>query len=80
MSEFYGDIDKYAARQTLAAAVSVGVTPLDIDDMYGQGNNERLPRTFVRAHSDEVVIASKFRNVRADDDSMSISNVRRREA
>ncbi len=68
------------AQQTLAAAVSVGVTLLDTDDMYGQGNNERLPRTFVRAHRDEVVIASKFRNVRADDGPVSISNVQRLEA
>ncbi len=74
MSEFYGDTDEDAARQTLDAALSAGVTLFDTADMYGRGANERFLSPFVRAHRDDVVIATKFGNVRAHVGSMSISN------
>ncbi|GAA4605011.1 aldo/keto reductase [Actinoallomurus liliacearum] len=74
MSEFYGDTDDDSARQTLDAALSTGVTLFDTADMYGQGDNERFLAPFVRAHRDDIVIATKFGSVRAADGSTSISN------
>ncbi|MEY9854828.1 aryl-alcohol dehydrogenase-like predicted oxidoreductase [Catenulispora sp. GAS73] len=74
MSEFYGDTDAGSARQTLDAALSAGVTLFDTADMYGHGDNERFLAPFVRAHRDDVVIATKFGSVRAADGSMSFSN------
>jgi len=74
MSEFYGDTDEPSAVETLAAAVDAGVTLFDTADMYGEGANERFLSPFVRAHRDQVVIATKFGNVRERDGSMSINN------
>jgi aryl-alcohol dehydrogenase-like predicted oxidoreductase len=74
MSEFYGDTDESAARATLEAALERGVTLFDTADMYGRGENERFLAPFVRAHREQVVIATKFGSVRSDDGSMSVSN------
>ena len=74
MSEFYGDTDEPSAVETLAAAVDAGVTLFDTADMYGEGANERFLSPFVRAHRDQVVIATKSGNVRERDGSMSINN------
>jgi aryl-alcohol dehydrogenase-like predicted oxidoreductase len=74
MSEFYGDTDEATALDTLAAALDAGVTLFDTADMYGHGANERFLSPFVRAHRDQVVLATKFGNVRGQDGSMSINN------
>lgn len=74
MSEFYGGTDEAAARETLEAALTLGVTLFDTADMYGQGANERFLAPFVHQHRDEVVIATKFGSVRAADGAMSVSN------
>ncbi|GGP53258.1 aldo/keto reductase [Saccharothrix coeruleofusca] len=74
MSEFYGDTDESAARATLDAALERGVTMFDTADMYGRGENERFLAPFVRAHREQVVIATKFGSVRDDDGSMSVNN------
>ena len=74
MSEFYGDVDESAARATLEAALERGVTMFDTADMYGRGENERFLAPFVRAHREQVVIATKVGSVRGPDGSMSVSN------
>ncbi|MER7048012.1 aldo/keto reductase [Streptomyces jumonjinensis] len=68
MSEFYGDTDEPAARDTLAAALDTGVTLFDTADMYGDGANEKFLAPFFGAHRDEVVIATKFAIERVGDD------------
>ncbi|MFD9969354.1 aldo/keto reductase [Streptomyces sp. NPDC059017] len=68
MSEFYGDTDEAAARDTLDAALEAGVTLLDTADMYGSGANEEFLRPFVTAHRDEITLATKFSVVRRADD------------
>ncbi|MGW2844480.1 aldo/keto reductase, partial [Streptomyces sp. NPDC001274] len=40
MSEFYGDTDEAAARETLETALAAGVTLFDTADVYGSGANE----------------------------------------
>ncbi|MBK3545156.1 aldo/keto reductase [Streptomyces sp. MBT60] len=67
MSEFYGDTDERAARDTLDAALEAGVTLLDTADAYGRGANEEFLAPFVAAHRDEITLATKFALVRTDD-------------
>ncbi|WKN14480.1 aldo/keto reductase [Streptomyces sp. JUS-F4] len=67
MSEFYGDTDLAAARDTLDAALEAGVTLFDTADAYGRGANEEFLAPFVGAHRDEITLATKFALVRTDD-------------
>ncbi|MFI0897133.1 aldo/keto reductase [Streptomyces sp. NPDC020983] len=68
MSEFYGDTDEGAARETLETAFDAGVTLFDTADMYGMGANEEFLAPFVAAHRDEITLATKFANERRADD------------
>ncbi|MEV7562481.1 aldo/keto reductase [Streptomyces sp. NPDC048331] len=67
MSEFYGDTDEAAARETLEAALAAGVTLFDTADIYGRGRNEEFLAPFVAAHRDEITLATKFAIERSDD-------------
>lgn len=67
MSEFYGDTDEAAARQTLDAALAAGVTLFDTADIYGRGANEEFLAPFVAAHRDRIILATKFAIERTDD-------------
>jgi aryl-alcohol dehydrogenase-like predicted oxidoreductase len=60
MSEFYGETDVDAARATLEAALEAGVTLFDTADIYGNGANEEFIAPFVKAHRDEITLATKF--------------------
>ncbi|MFJ3584238.1 aldo/keto reductase [Streptomyces sp. NPDC090127] len=60
ISEFYGDTDEAAARDTLDAALEAGVTLIDTADIYGSGANEEFLAPFLARHRDEVVLATKF--------------------
>jgi aryl-alcohol dehydrogenase-like predicted oxidoreductase len=68
ISEFYGETDEAGARATLDAALDVGVTLFDTADAYGQGANEEFLAPFVKAHRDEITLATKFALVRKADD------------
>ncbi|MCX5014101.1 aldo/keto reductase [Streptomyces sp. NBC_00555] len=67
MSEFYGDTDEAAARETLEAALAAGVTLIDTADVYGRGRNEEFLAPFVAAHREEITLATKFAIERSDD-------------
>ncbi|MCX4634178.1 aldo/keto reductase [Streptomyces sp. RPA4-5] len=60
MSFAYGPTDADEARATLERALELGVTLFDTADMYGMGENEKFIAPFIRAHRDEVVLATKF--------------------
>ncbi|MFE7541085.1 aldo/keto reductase [Streptomyces platensis] len=60
MSFAYGPTDADEARATLERALELGVTLFDTADMYGMGENEKFIAPFVRAHRDQVVLATKF--------------------
>jgi aryl-alcohol dehydrogenase-like predicted oxidoreductase len=67
MSEFYGTGDEGEAIATIHAALDAGVNFLDTADMYGPFTNERLVGRAIADRRDEVVLATKFGNVRGED-------------
>ena len=67
MSEFYGTGDEDESVATIHRAIEVGVTFLDTADMYGPFTNERLVGKAVADRRDEIVLATKFGNERAED-------------
>ncbi len=69
MSEFYGATDEGEAVATIHRALELGVFFLDTSDVYGPFTNERLVGRAIAGRRDEVVLATKFGNVRGDDGS-----------
>jgi len=69
MSDFYGGRDEAEAIATIHRALDLGVTFLDTADMYGVGKNEELVGRAIRDRRDDVVLATKFGNVRGADGS-----------
>ena len=67
MSEFYGTADEGEAIATIHRALDLGVTFLDTADMYGPFTNERLVGKAIAGRRDEVELATKFGNERAED-------------
>ena len=65
MSDFYGSADDATNLAVLNHALDIGVNFLDTADMYGVGRNERLLGEVLRTRRDEIVLATKFGNVRA---------------
>ena len=64
MSEFYGPRDEAEAIATIHRALDLGVNFLDTADMYGLGANETLVGKAIRDRRSQVVLATKFGNVR----------------
>lgn len=67
MSEFYAGRDDAESAATIHRALDLGVTFLDTADMYGPRTNEVLVGKTIRARRSEVVLATKFGNVRGED-------------
>src|SRR3954447_12181129 len=70
MSEFYGTGDERQGLDTIHRALELGVTFLDTADMYGPFTNEKLVGKAIREYGggrDEVQLATKFGNERAED-------------
>ncbi|HEU4663073.1 MAG TPA: aldo/keto reductase [Dokdonella sp.] len=65
MSDFYGPSDEATNLGVLEHAIDIGVNFFDTADMYGVGRNEELIAHVLRRRRDEVVLATKFGNVRA---------------
>ena len=65
MSDFYGPADRDTNLAVLNRALDIGVSFLDTADMYGVGRNEELIAEVLRTRRPEVVLATKFGNVRA---------------
>src|ERR1700694_3393229 len=64
MSDFYGPSDEATNLSVLNAALDIGINFLDTADMYGIGANERLLGKVLKSRRTEVVLATKFGNVR----------------
>jgi aryl-alcohol dehydrogenase-like predicted oxidoreductase len=67
MSDFYGPADEATNLTVLNAALDIGINFLDTADMYGVGANERLLAQVLKTRRNDVVLATKFGNVRAAD-------------
>jgi aryl-alcohol dehydrogenase-like predicted oxidoreductase len=67
MSDFYGPSDEDTNLRVLNAALDIGINLLDTADMYGVGANERLLAKVLGTRREEVVLATKFGNVRGSD-------------
>jgi aryl-alcohol dehydrogenase-like predicted oxidoreductase len=66
MSEFYaGSADENEGIRTIQRALELGVTFLDTADMYGPFTNEKLVGRAIAERRDNVVLATKFGNVRS---------------
>jgi len=66
MSEFYGTADETEAIATIHRALDLGITFFDTADMYGPFTNERLVGRALAGRRDDVVLATKFGNVRGE--------------
>jgi aryl-alcohol dehydrogenase-like predicted oxidoreductase len=64
MSEFYGPSNEEESIAAIQRALDPGVIFLDTADMYGVGKNEELVGRAIRGWRDQVVLATKFGNVR----------------
>lgn len=67
MSEFYGPAEEGENAGVLHHALDIGINFLDTADMYGVGRNEELLGRVLRGRRNEVVLATKFGNVRGAD-------------
>ena len=67
MSEFYGTGDEQQGIETIQRPLDLGVTFLDTADMYGPFTNERLVGKAIGSRRDDVQLATKFGNERAED-------------
>src|SRR5450830_85720 len=67
MSEFYGPSSNMACEGLMRQAFDRGINFFDTADMYGVGANESLLGFALRGVRDQIVIATKFGNMRGLD-------------
>ena len=67
MSDLYGPSDEATNLRVLNAALDIGINFLDTADMYGVGANECLLAKVLKTRREEIVLATKFGNMRAAD-------------
>jgi aryl-alcohol dehydrogenase-like predicted oxidoreductase len=64
MSEFYGTRDDAESIGVIHRALDLELNFLDTADVYGNGKNEALVGKALRGRRDQVVLATKFANIR----------------
>jgi len=64
MSEFYGDRDDQESIDVIHRALDLEVNFFDTADVYGKGKNEELVGRALLGRRNQVVLATKFANIR----------------
>ena len=67
MSEFYTSESEAESVATIHRALDLGVNFLDTADVYGRGDNEELVGRAIKGRRDQVVLATKFGQVRDEE-------------
>ncbi|HYO66769.1 MAG TPA: aldo/keto reductase [Archangium sp.] len=67
MSDFYGSTDEKESISVIHRALELGVDFFDTADMYGPFTNEKLLGKAFAGKRDQVILATKFGNMRAED-------------
>src|ERR1700690_3942216 len=73
MSGVYGNTTDAEGIAAIHRALDLGISLLDTADVYGNGHNEELVGRAIRGRRDEVVLATKFGNVRGSQGPARIS-------
>lgn len=69
MSDFYSGQNDEESSQTMNRALDLGLNFFDTADMYRVGRNEELVGRTIKGRRNEVIVATKFGNVRGRDGS-----------
>ena len=66
LSGIYGDAVDAESEKLIHHAIAIGANHLDTSDMYGWGHNEELVGRAIKNHRRDVVLATKFGQVRRE--------------
>ena len=73
MSVAYGVMDDKLSIATIHRAIELGAAFLDTSDSYGRGANEELLARAIEGRRSDVIVATKFGNIRLPDGSRTVN-------